>query len=181
MNLRKNWWLVLTVVLTLGQLAVSMIVSRGYGLKVWGNLLPMLLMLVALAVTLWNARINQGSVRIFWLLMASGFGLWLLNQGLWAYFELIRRQELPDPFIGDVILFLHVVPFMAAVALRPHRPEEEEKLYLSTINFMMLLMWWVFLYAFVVFPDEYVILNPSVYSSNYDILYPIENVIWLTG
>ena len=77
-----------------------------------------------------------------------------------------------------MILFVHVVPFMAAVALRPHL-SEEKKLYFSTLNFLMLLVWWVFLYAFIVFPDEYVVLNVAVYSPHYDLLYLVENLALL--
>ena len=43
----------------------------------------------------------------------------------------------------------------------------------------MLLVWWVFLYAFMVFPDEYVMLNVAVYSPHYDLLYLVENLALL--
>ena len=43
----------------------------------------------------------------------------------------------------------------------------------------MLLVWWVFLYAFIVFPDEYVVLNVAVYSPHYDLLYLVENLALL--
>jgi len=124
-----------------------------------------------------NAISTRGQTRLFWSLLAAGCALWTVNQGLWTYYEVLLRRDIPDPFIGDVILFIHVVPFMAAVALRPHRPQEEQKLYFATLNFVMLLIWWIFLYAFIIFPDEYVILNVNVYSTNYDILYLVENMV----
>jgi signal transduction histidine kinase len=68
---------------------------------------------------------------------------------------------------------------IAAAALRPHYAQQQEKLHLSTLNFAMLLIWWVFLYAFIVFPDEYVVLNKSIYTNNYDRLYVLENMILL--
>src|SRR5262249_55739723 len=37
----------------------------------------------------------------------------------------------------------------------------------------------MFLYAFVVFPDEYVVLNKAVYTDNYDRLYVLENLVLL--
>ena len=43
----------------------------------------------------------------------------------------------------------------------------------------MLLVWWVFLYAFIVFPDEYVVLNVAVYSPHFDLLYLVENLALL--
>ena len=60
--------------------------------------------------------------------MAAGGLLWSATLALWTWYEVILRQTIPDPFIGDVILFVHVVPFIAAVALRPHL-SEEKKLY----------------------------------------------------
>jgi hypothetical protein len=35
------------------------------------------------------------------------------------------RHEAPNPFFGDVILFLHIVPMMAAVALQPHLQQDD--------------------------------------------------------
>ncbi len=86
-------------------------------------------------------------------------------------------MRFPSPCFGDVILFIHVATFTAAVALRPHRPRKDRKILLDTLNFLMLLIWWVFLYAFIVFPDQYVSLNVAVYSRNYDLLYLLENLV----
>ena len=72
---------------------------------------------------------------------------------------MIWRRPIPDPFIGDVILFVHVVPVHGGGGAASAPTAEEKKLYFSTLNFLMLLVWWVFLYAFTVFPDEYVVLN----------------------
>ena len=156
---------------------VLILLPRGRALTAFGNISSLSLLSIAAATTLRNAISNRGQTRLFWSLLSVGCWLWAINQGLWTYFEVFLRKDIPDPFIGDVILFVHVVPFMAAVALRPHRPQEERKLYFATLNFAMLLIWWVFLYAFIVFPDEYVILNVGVYSSNYDLLYLVENMV----
>ena len=56
---------------------------------------------------------------------------------------------------------------------------EEKKLYFSTLNFLVLLVWWVFLYAYIVFPDEFVVLNVAVYSPHFDLLYLVENLALL--
>ena len=58
--------------------------------------------------------------------MAAGFGLWVTNQLGWTLFEVVVCHPLPDPFFGDALLFLHVVPFMAAVTLRPHRTPQDK-------------------------------------------------------
>ena len=141
-----------------------------------GDGVAVILLTITSVVMFQNARIHP-RFRVFWLLFGAGCLLWAANQGLWTYYEVLLAREVPDPFMGDVILFVHVVPFMAAVALRPHRIQAHRKLSLDSVNFLMLLLWWVFLYAFVVFPNEYVILNNAIYSPNYDLLYLLENLV----
>jgi signal transduction histidine kinase len=149
---------------------------RGPVMTAVGDLLALLLLAAATVAFCRNAALHPTS-RAFWLLLSLGTGLWTINTGFWAYYEVILRTALPEPCFGDVILFTHVIPFMAAVALRPHRSRVDRKVLLDAINFMMLLVWWVFLYAFIVFPDQYVNLNISVYSRSYDLLYTFENLV----
>ena len=42
---------------------------------------------------------------------------------------------------------------------------------------LILLVWWVVVYAFFVFPDEYLVTNVAVYNPRWDILYLIEGLI----
>ena len=55
----------------------------------------------------------------------SAFLSGLSYQMLWTYYEVILRRDVPDLFAGDIIIFLHIVPLMAALALRPHVPRDE--------------------------------------------------------
>lgn len=179
MILKRHWWPVCSLVVLTAFTAISLTHGRSLGLAAMGNLLALLLMLTAVGVLLALAISQQGQTRVFWGLLALGCALWTGNQTAWTYYEVIIHRELPDPFLGDIVLFIHVVPLMAAVALRPHRSQEDKKLYFSTLNFLMLLVWWVFLYAFIVFPDEYVSLNVPVYSHKWDALYRLENLLLL--
>jgi len=67
------------------------------------------------------------------------------------------------------------VPLIAAVAWRPDLANKPGKILLSVLNFFMLFGWWIFLYAFIVFPHQYVVLNVGEYNSYYDGLYAVEN------
>ena len=89
------------------------------------------------------------------------------------------RQPIPDPFLFDIILFFHAVPMIAAVAWRPDLVKKEGRIHLSLLNFLMLLGWWIFLYAFIVFPHQYVVLNVHLYNLYYDRLYGLENGLLL--
>ena len=176
MTLRDSHPLVGTAILTVAFTAASLTL-HGFALTFLGNVVPLVLMALTLGYMVANAISETGQTSVFWWLMATGAGLWTVNQFLWSVYELVLRRDLPDPFYGDVILFIHLVPFMAAMALRPHRPAEGHKLYLGTLNFLMLLLWWVFLYTFIVVPDEYVVLNLPVFNRNYEALYLVENLL----
>ncbi len=180
MALKQKWSIGCIVALVLTYAVVSLSMPAGFALLAFGDIAQFAVLLLAFVLMAANAFSNRGQIRVFWSLLALGCLLWLGNLALWTLYEVVLRRTIPDPFIGDVILFIHVVPFMAAVALRPHQ-SEEKKLYLSTLNFLMLLVWWIFLYAYIVFPDEYVVLNVAVYSPHYDRLYLVENMAMLGG
>jgi signal transduction histidine kinase len=174
----RQWRTAGVVGITLTYAGVALSTSAGFPLLAFGDIAQFSLLFLAFVLMAANAVSTRGQARLFWGLMALGCLLWSADLALWTLYEVILRRTLPEPFIGDVVLFVHVVPFMAAVALRPHQLEER-KLYFSTLNFLMLLVWWVFLYAFVVFPDEYVALNVALYSPHYDLLYLVENMAFL--
>jgi len=177
----RHWRMVGTAGLIFIYAVVSLNLPAGGPQKFIGDITPCLLLLAATLIMVRNAISNRGQTRLFWVLMAIGCALWMSNAAMWFFYEVLLHRDIPEPFVGDVVLFIHVVPFMAAVALRPHRPVGQQKLYFSTLNFVLLLVWWVFLYAFVVFPDEYVALNVGVYSRNYDLLYLLEDVALLVA
>src|ERR1700746_1169539 len=156
--------------------AVTCFAPRGFAVVAFGDIFGLVVLLLASVAMLQNA-IAQPRHRAFCALLSAGCFLGAFNQAGWTWVEVILRRDLPDPFIGDVILFVHTVPFMAAVALRPHRPLKDRKVGVGALNFLMVLVWWVFLYMVVVFPDEYVQLNIHVYSKNYDLLYLLENLV----
>ncbi len=181
MKLQRYWWFVLSGIILLVGLAVSLSLPRGFFAAAYGDIIVLLVFAFGIAFFLRNALTSAGQSRAFWSLMTLGLAMWAANQAWWSWYELALKRQIPDPFLGDIVLFVHVVPFMAAVALRPDRAQQQEKLYLSTLNSLMLLGWWIFLYTFIVFPDEYVVLNVSVYSRNYDRLYLLENLLLVLG
>lgn len=179
MKFGRHWWFVCTGIILLASFAMSLALPRGFPLTVFGDLMALALFVLATSLMLRNAVTSDGQTRIFWALVTLGFLMWTTNHAWWTWTEVGLRRAIPDPFGGDIVLFLHLVPFIAAFALRPHRVHEQAKLYLSTLNFLMILLWWVFLYTFVVFPDEYVVLNVRLYSGHYDLLYSLENLLFL--
>ena len=165
--------LAILVVLGLASLANP---SLAFRLAI-GDVVPMLVLGVTCFLCLRNARAGQGHTRLFWSLVAGGMAMWLANQCAWTWQEVIIRKPLPDPFFGDLVLFLHVAPIMAAVAIRPHQASEKDDLRTSGLNASILFVWWVVVYAFFVFPEEYLATDIPVYTLRWDLLYLAEGLM----
>ena len=158
---------------------VSVVLHRSPLLTNFADLYQFFLTLLAVAVVTALVVQTRGQTQLFWGLIGAGSFMSVINLGLWVWLEVVMKQELPQPFVGDEILFLHLVPFMAAAAVRPHRREEDQQRYSTTLNLLMLVVWWAFLYAFIIFPDEYVVIHSSSYERNYNMLYFVENLLVL--
>jgi diguanylate cyclase (GGDEF)-like protein len=156
---------------------MSLVAPRSFALTAFGDILQNIILLCATAAFLANIPRTSGRSRWFWVLMSLGLVTWLISQLMWTYFEVFLRHEAPNPFAGDVILFLHVVPMMAAVAIQPHRKQEDHALRAGTLDFALLLTWWLFLYLFVVIPWQYVSLSEASYGRSFDLLYFSEELV----
>ncbi len=162
-------------------LLVSLLAPRGTGLTAFGDLTQSALLLWATLAILANIRTSYKKAQLFWVLMAVGCGMWLCTQVLWTYFEVFLRQEVPNPFVGDVVLFLHVVPMMAALVVQPHVRQDDHSLRLASLDFFLLLAWWLYLYLFIVIPWQYVSPDEVVYGRSFDLLYACEQIVLIAG
>jgi len=146
---------------------------------VMGDLVPLLVIAVAFIVSARNAFDSRGHTRLFWGLMTAGMAMWFFNQGCWTWFEVVLRKPLPDPSPGAMamVLFLHIVAIIAAVAIRPHQADEREGLLPSTLNVLILLVWWIVVYAFFVFPEKYIVADAAAFSLRRGLLYRVDEVI----
>ena len=68
-----------------------------------------------------NGLLNTLGSRLFWVFLAIAYGLWSFDQGILIYYDLILHIDAPDNSIADPVLFLHIVPLMAAAATLPSR------------------------------------------------------------
>lgn len=174
---RKISFLLCGLGLLLGFAVTPHIFHSHYYRLAMGDLVPLVVTTAATVLMFRNAADSRGHARLFWSLMTVGMAMWTFNQAGWLWYEVIVRKPLPDPFLGDVVLFLHVVPIMAAVALRPHQLDDRDGVLPSTLNVLILLVWWVVVYAFAVFPDEYIVTKVAVYTPRWDLLYLIEGLM----
>jgi signal transduction histidine kinase len=182
LSLRDKFWVLLLALLVLAQATASLVIPRGDALTIASDWIGGTLLLMATAAFLPNtfaARNPSRRTRAFWILTFSGMFFWLSYQGMWNYFEVFKREEVPNPFSGDVVLFLHLVPMMAALALLPHLQEDERDARIRMLDFALLLIWWVFLYVYAVIPWQTVHVNEAAYSNNFNATYLTEKLVLL--
>jgi hypothetical protein len=154
---------------------LSLALGLGNKLALYGMCAYFLLLLLATGFAFLNAVEKVHRRRLFWTFIAGGYGLWSLDQWIYVYYGAFRHVDVPDNSIADPTLFLHLVPFMAAIAMQPHLQGYDQKSYRATLNFLFLLVFWVFLYAYLLFPYQYLFSNPAIYSPRFTILYAAEN------
>lgn len=160
---------------------VALTARRGHGLTAFGDLGMCVVALFATAGLLLNIKAPGNRARAFWTLLAVGCAAWFVSQVIWTYFEVVLRQEVPNPFLGDVIVFLHPVPMIAALALRPHDRRYDLNVRVSYLDLSLLVLWWVYVYAFVVIPWQYITPNITAYGLSYDRLAAAENLLLVLG
>jgi signal transduction histidine kinase len=175
---RRHRWYFAAAGITLA-FAVVCLTAHGPSpaLTAFADLAGLAVMLVALGVCAGNALSGPRPERSFWALMVFAFLLWTSNQVAWSVWEIVFQRPVPDPFVFDIVLFFHTVPMIAAVAWRPDLLAKPGKILLSLLNFLMLFGWWVFFYAFIVFPHQYVVFDVDKYNVYYDGLYAVENAL----
>lgn len=161
--------------------AISLTLPRGETLSTFGNIIQCLVPLLANAGLLLNAGTPHWRRNVFWMLAAMSCSLWMIGQFQWTYYEVYLHKPLPDLYPGDIIFFLRGIPLMAALALRPHLKRSEMQLRFGYLDFVLLLSWWVFLYAFTVLPWMYAEPTLGQYNFTYDLITNIQNLVTVAG
>jgi diguanylate cyclase (GGDEF)-like protein len=176
LNLVFSAAVLLTALLT----AACLVLPRGLALVAISDLVTGTLMLCALSAFAWNGRGSTGRMRWFWILQAAGWGLWLGDQISWIVFDLILKKKVPAMYPADALLFLAGAPMIAGLLLRPHRQASERTARLGLLDFLLLLLWWLYVYVSFVVCWQYVVPNENGYNRNFDLLSGAETVL-LTG
>lgn len=157
----------------------ALFLPKSFFLTALSDIVQCLLLLSGTASFVVLAAKSRGYLRLFWSLLATGIACWFSYQVFWTYYEIWLRAAVPDLCSADIVLFLHIVPLMAALALRPHAPQDEYAAPLRRLDFALLMVWWMYLYVLIVIPWQYVIENVDAYGSNLNTLYLIEKLAFL--
>ncbi len=154
-----------------------MFLGQGRRLDAYCETSYFLLLLLASGVALRNAVRNRQTIRLFWSFLSVSFALWSLVPCAWFYYFVLNTRA-PVFLFETFPSFLHIVMLIAAVIARPHLRLRSQRPYRTTLNFLVLLFLWVFIYAYFLFPYEY---GPQAGATilHYEGFYFAENLLLL--
>jgi diguanylate cyclase (GGDEF)-like protein len=174
-----RFWIGTAVILTLTQVLGSALLPRGYALTAISDFALALLLLALAVVFAKNAIPTRGRLRAFWVMQSIGWFMLVLDQLGWMLYDLVWQKPVPTPFALDVLLYLPGVLMLAGFLLQPHLEQSKRNARLGTLDFLLLMLWWVFFYVYLVTCWQYVSPNVDLYNKNYDRLYMVEILVVL--
>jgi len=179
--IHSKLWSALAIACVAALVVAALLLPQSFLLTAFSDLIQCVLLISGTVSFIPHVLKSQGRMRLFWALMTAGIAFWLFYQLLWTYFEVVLRQDVPNVFAGDIVLFLHIVPWMAALALRPHVPQDEYAARLGRLDFVLLTLWWIYLYILIVIPWQYVVTNELAYGWNLNAVYLFEKLAFLVA
>ena len=177
----SHLWLGASVSMLGVLIIAALILPRSFELTAFSDVIQCLLLISGTGAFIPLALRSHGRIRLFWSLIALSCGFWLIYQLFWTYTEVLLRRDVPDLCTWDVILFLHIVPLMAALALRPHVPRDEYAARVGRLDFALLIVWWLYIYVLIVMPWQYVVPDIPAYNRNLNDVYSAEKIVLLAG
>jgi len=166
-----KFWIATALLLTLVQLAATAILPRGLALSAVSDSASVLLLLALVIAFARNAIPARGRLRVFWIMQTVGWSVSLINQLWWMRYDVFLRKPVPMLFAGDVLLFVPGLLMLSGFLICPHLEQSRRSARLGAVDFLLLVLWWIFLYAYLVSCWQYVSPNEALYNRNYDTLY----------
>jgi signal transduction histidine kinase len=178
---RFKLWLAAAAFILATAIGCALLMPRSFSLTALSDVVQCILLLSGTLAFVPAARRSQGRLRLFWVLISGGVALWFCYQVFWTYYEVLLRRDVPDLCAWDAVLFLHFVPLMAAIALRPHVARDEYAARVGRLDFALLFVWWFYLYVLIVMPWQYAVPDIAAYNRNLNGVYNAEKLVVLAA
>ena len=94
----------------------GLVMERGHALAAVGDIIQCVLAIAFVLAMAINIPASRGRAKSFWLLLTLGAILLAISQFQWTYYEVLLQQDMPNPYWGDILTFVHYVPLIAALA-----------------------------------------------------------------
>ena len=173
---RQRLYCVLATMVMVAHLVVAAVAKPSFGLTMWGDTVPVLLLGLAVLAARENFRKAEGVLHIFWRLSAWGMVAMGLSQVYWYYYDWQRLTGTPNPLIGDSLFIIAHVFFLSALALRPHSASAGRDMRTRSLDFILLSAWWLSLYSYYCMPWLFLQAYPR-YNPNYYLLVLLQHLV----
>jgi len=175
----KKLLVALALALPLLLVGVSLRGRPSYALTAFGDLTQFFLLATATVFFAWKGISTLGTPRAFWLLVTLGFAMWSINMFLWVYHEVWLNRPVPSVPIGEFLLFIKVVPLLAALALQPDKESADRSRLLGLFDLTSLLVCWT--YVFLFWAMAYLLVGNDLarYNRHSDIVDEVGNQVFL--
>ena len=169
--------------LTIGMVGISAVAAlalpKGFALAVFGDVLQVALLVAATTLGLQNALRSRAQLRVFWLLLFFAAAMWLTSVAIWSVYEVGFRKPTPDLPVGDILLFLKIVPISAATALQPQRKHDSRFRAFGVLDLAILILYSLYLFAFFVYAYRLLPGAADVYNFNFNVADAIGNHVFV--
>lgn len=162
-------------------LAIGLVLKPGPSLMAVEDVALCFAPLLANAGLLLNAGTSNWRRNAFWTLLALSCTVWMAAQFGWTYYDVYLHKAVPAVFGGDIVIFLHGVPTIAALALQPHKQWVGRNKSHRYLDFVLLFLWWNYLFLFMVTAWTNVSPDGAMYVHNLNLLSHIQNLVILAG
>lgn len=162
-------------------LLAALLFPRGFALAAIGDSLQVSLLAMATVLAFQNFIRTRSHVRLFWFLIFLGMFMWFLSLILWSFYELVYHQPAPDLPLGDILLFVKLVPLTAAVALEPQRLRDSRFRAFGLLDVSILMLYSLYVFAFFVFAFRLLPGASNLYNFQFNVVDAIGNQLFTLG
>jgi signal transduction histidine kinase len=160
-------------------LLAAIFVPKGFALAAFGDTLQVGLIAAATVVSFVNFVRTLARLRIFWFLIFTGSLLWTVGNSIWAIYELWFARPVPDVALVDILLFVKVVPLIAAIAIAPDRHNNAYSRTFGLLDVFVLMIFCLYLFAFGVFAYRLLPGAQASYNFSFNLADAIANQVLL--
>jgi signal transduction histidine kinase len=173
-------WIGFSVILLSAAALAALRARPSYSLTTFGDLTQLLLVILACGIMAANAFASRGPVRVFWVLLSLAFAFWISSLSMWVYFEVGLHRSVPDIPASDVLVYLKIVPMIAAIGVAPHLDHTRRPRALGYLDLVLLLVYWLYIYVFWVLCYRIAFVDLAIYNFHFDVIDALGNQLLLT-
>ncbi len=174
-----RWCGVLFSAVVLLTLAMALLFPQGYALAIFGDGMQTVMVGVAASLALVNTVHSRGRGKGFWFSIFLGSTMWFASLILWCVYELWLRQPVPQIPAADMLLFVKLVPFTAAVVLESETRQDAKLRTFGSLDVTILMVYSLYLYAFFVYAYQLLPGGQATYDFRFNVADAIGHQVWI--